>query len=98
MMTIILHAEGKSSHGCWITRALSASWRKGVAARGCATVDIHYSEAGTLAFDRLSDAMTTMPRFKQPTFVCMQCGRPMIIPQTFARDQSIRAPPQESVP
>jgi hypothetical protein len=32
---------------------------------------------------------------KQPTFVCMHCGRAMVIVQTFARGQSIRAPPHE---
>ena len=32
---------------------------------------------------------------KQPTFVCMHCGRAMVIVQTFTRGQLIRAPPQE---
>jgi Putative transposase/Transposase zinc-binding domain len=32
---------------------------------------------------------------KQPTFVCMHCGRTMAILQTFTRGQPIRAPPQE---
>ena len=32
---------------------------------------------------------------KQPTFVCMHCGRAMVILQTFKRGQTIRAPPQE---
>jgi hypothetical protein len=31
----------------------------------------------------------------QPTFVCMHCGRAMVILQTFTRGQTIRAPPQE---
>jgi len=31
----------------------------------------------------------------QPTFLCPHCGGPMIILQTFARGQSIRAPPQQ---
>ena len=30
---------------------------------------------------------------KQPTFVCWHCGRPMIIVQTFEREEPIRAPP-----
>jgi hypothetical protein len=30
---------------------------------------------------------------RQPTFVCRRCGRPMTILETFARGQSIRAPP-----
>ena len=29
----------------------------------------------------------------QPTFVCRHCGAPMIIVETFARSQPIRAPP-----
>ena len=29
----------------------------------------------------------------RPSFVCAHCGAPMIILQTFARGQSIRAPP-----
>jgi Putative transposase len=32
---------------------------------------------------------------KQPTFVCMHCGRAMIILQIFTRGQTIRAPPQD---
>jgi hypothetical protein len=32
---------------------------------------------------------------KQPSFVCMHCGRAMVILQTFTRGQPIRAPPQE---
>ena len=32
---------------------------------------------------------------KQPSFVCMHCGRAMVILQTFTRGQTIRAPPQE---
>ena len=31
---------------------------------------------------------------KQPTYVCPHCGAPMIIIETFARGQPIRAPPQ----
>jgi len=34
----------------------------------------------------------------QPTFVCRHCGAPMIIIETFARAQHIRAPPSSSVP
>ncbi len=34
----------------------------------------------------------------QPTFVCRHCGAPMIIIETFARAQHIRAPPGSSVP
>ena len=34
----------------------------------------------------------------QPTFVCRHCGAPMIIIETFARAQHIRAPPGLSVP
>jgi hypothetical protein len=30
---------------------------------------------------------------KQPSFVCMHCGRAMLILQTFTRGQTIRAPP-----
>ena len=30
------------------------------------------------------------------TFICRHCGSPMIIVQTFARGQSIRAPPQQA--
>ncbi len=32
---------------------------------------------------------------KQPSFVCMHCGRAMVILQTFTRGQTIRAPPTE---
>ena len=32
----------------------------------------------------------------QPTFFCPHCGAPMIILQTFARGQPIRAPPQQA--
>ena len=32
---------------------------------------------------------------KQPTFVCVHCGRAMFILQTFTRGEPIRAPPQE---
>jgi hypothetical protein len=31
----------------------------------------------------------------QPSFVCMHCGRAMVILQTFTRGQTIRAPPME---
>jgi hypothetical protein len=31
----------------------------------------------------------------KPTFICRQCGAAMIIVQTFARGESIRAPPQQ---
>ena len=31
----------------------------------------------------------------KPTFICRLCGAAMIIVQTYARGQSIRAPPQE---
>jgi hypothetical protein len=31
----------------------------------------------------------------QPTYICPDCGAPMIIIETFARGQSIRAPPQK---
>jgi hypothetical protein len=30
---------------------------------------------------------------KQPTFVCLHCGRAMVILQTFTRAQMTRAPP-----
>jgi hypothetical protein len=33
------------------------------------------------------------PGSRQPSFVCRHCGRPMTILETFARAQSIRAPP-----
>ena len=32
------------------------------------------------------------PASRQPSFVCMRCGRPMMILQTFVREQSIRDP------
>jgi hypothetical protein len=32
---------------------------------------------------------------RQPTFLCRHCGRPMTILETFARGQSIRAPPSQ---
>jgi hypothetical protein len=35
---------------------------------------------------------------KPPSFVCMHCGGAMIILQTFARGQSIRAPPSKPAP
>jgi hypothetical protein len=35
------------------------------------------------------------PGIKQPSFVCMHCGRAMVILQTFTRGQTIRAPPME---
>jgi hypothetical protein len=31
----------------------------------------------------------------KPTFICRHCGAAMIIVQTFARGESIRAPPQQ---
>ena len=31
----------------------------------------------------------------QPSFVCMHCGRPMLVLHTFTRAHTIRAPPQE---
>jgi hypothetical protein len=33
---------------------------------------------------------------KPPTFVCMHCGRAMVILQIFTRGQAIRAPPDQS--
>ena len=33
------------------------------------------------------------PASRQPSFVCMHCGRPMTILESFVRGQSIRAPP-----
>ena len=33
--------------------------------------------------------------FTRPSFFCPHCGGPMIILQTFARGQPIRAPPQQ---
>jgi hypothetical protein len=35
---------------------------------------------------------------KQPSFVCMHCGRAMLILQTFTRGQTIRAPPMARAP
>jgi Putative transposase/Transposase zinc-binding domain len=35
------------------------------------------------------------PGIKQPSFVCIHCGRAMVILQTFTRGQTIRAPPME---
>jgi putative transposase len=32
---------------------------------------------------------------RQPSFVCMHCGRPMVVLHTFTRAQTIRAPPQQ---
>jgi hypothetical protein len=32
---------------------------------------------------------------KQPSFVCMHCGRAMVVLQTFTRGQTIRAPPTQ---
>ena len=32
---------------------------------------------------------------KPPAFVCRDCGRALLIVQTFTRGQAIRAPPQE---
>jgi hypothetical protein len=42
--------------------------------------------------DELQPAEPTVTNV-QPTFVCPHCGAAMIIVETFARDQTIRAPP-----
>ena len=40
-----------------------------------------------------ADVRDDAPRDRAATFTCWHCGRPMIILQTLARGQSIRAPP-----
>jgi hypothetical protein len=40
-----------------------------------------------------AEPASTLPDAAPPTFVCRHCGRAMLIVQTFARGESIRAPP-----
>jgi hypothetical protein len=52
---------------------------------------LHVPVLDATPHDGDDDEASTTP----PTFVCVHCGRAMIIVQTFTRGQTIRAPPQE---
>lgn len=53
---------------------------------------LHVSAAPT-ATTATAEPVGTPADAAQPTFVCRHCGHAMLIVQTFARGQSIRAPP-----
>ena len=53
---------------------------------------LHVAPAPTITAGSLEPA-TTAPNAAPPTFVCRHCGRAMLIVQTFARGDPIRAPP-----
>jgi hypothetical protein len=54
---------------------------------------LHVAPAQAPAAGVINEQAVALPAAVPPTFVCRQCGRVMLILQTFMRGAAIRAPP-----
>jgi hypothetical protein len=72
----------------------------GLLSNGSRTADLkmarellHVACAPAAIAGTADEPASTPPDAAPPTFVCRHCGHPMVIVQTFARGEAIRAPP-----
>ena len=93
MRRFLLHVLPSGFHRIRHYGLLSNGGRRANLARSRELLNTMYSTSGLDSSSQATDVEHDGAALK-PTFVCQHCGAAMIIVQTFARWQPIRAPPQ----